>query len=209
VLGRADLEAVGSLIPRIPGSAKPALHPGSCSRRAKRGLAQFGNPCTASAKGQLAFPWGISCLEEILLVFFWLYHRWARGRCVWLRQPLPTEPLRAHTPVCCLRVPPRSEVCVQLAWKSFPRLCLKAGSGTSAPAWARSSNLLGLLPLLSFQSGCFADGEMLKEPTVLPAGSAAWLPTTFPGVFVLEPGEGCRLSRTMAALRGRWCAIPS
>lgn len=153
---------MGSLILRIPGSAKSALYLRSCSRRAKRGLAQFGNPCAACVKGQLTFLWEVFCSKEILLVFFKLYPPWEGGRSVWLRQPLPTEPLRAHTPVCHLRVLPHSKVCVQLAWKIFPCFSFKAGSGKSAPALAPYSNLLGLLPLLSFQSRCFVDCKMLE-----------------------------------------------
>lgn len=90
MLSRAGLEAlhVGSLILRIPGSTTSALYPSHCSRGAKRDLAQFGNLCTAHAKGQRTFPRGISCSKEILLAFFKVDPTWEREKSV--AQAAPT-----------------------------------------------------------------------------------------------------------------------
>lgn len=105
--------------------------------------------------------------------------------------PCPQEPLRAHTPVCHLWVFPCSQVGVQLAWKIFPCVFWKACSGKLAPALAPPSDLLGVLPLLSFRVGVLLTMRSLKEPTVLPAGSSAWLPTMSPEMFASELLKGC------------------
>lgn len=58
----------------------------------------------------------------------------------------------SHTCVPPVAIP---MLTVQLPWKVFPDIFCKSCSGKLAPALAPSSNLLGLLPLLSFQSRCF------------------------------------------------------
>lgn len=115
--------------------------------------------------------WEVSCLKEIL-IFFKLYLPWERE-----------QPLRAHTPVCYLWVLPCSQGSAQLACKVFPDIFWKACSEKLAPALAPSSNLLGLLPLLSFRAGVLLTTRSLKEPGVLPGGSSAWLPTMSPGCW--------------------------
>lgn len=178
------------------------LHPSSCSWR---GLAQFGNPCAACTKGQLTFLWEVSCSREILSVFSQLYLPWEREQPVLLRHPLPTEPLRAHTAVCHLQVFPCSQVGVQLAWKISP--CIFPCSGKLAPALAPSSNLLGLLLLLSFQSRCFVDHEILKGTHCAASRLLCLAAHHVPWDVGIRASEGLSpTAGTTAALWGLWGA---
>lgn len=146
-----------------PGSAQSVLHPSPCSRR---GLAEFGNPCAAHTKGQLTF-----CEKSRAQRKFSPYF----PNCIFLGKgnslygsgsPCP----HSHTCVSPVGIPMLTAGCTT-GLENFPLVFWKTCSGKLAPLLAPSSNLLGLLSLLSFQSWCFVAPEILEGTHC----AASWL----------------------------------
>lgn len=107
--------------------------------------------------------------RKFSFVFFKLYPPWEREEPVWLRQPLRLTHLCHLWLFPCLENFPLHFL-ESLLWE----VCTSTGTV--------------LKSLLSFQSWCFVDHKIPKEPSVLPAGSSACLPTVSPGLASASEG---------------------
>lgn len=178
VLGRSGDSPCWITSSQDPWISQDCAAPESLQQETQRGLAQFGNPCAACASGQLSFLWEVSCLKEILLVF--RLYPFGKGH---------DQAAAEGSYPCPMRVFPHSKVYVELAWKSFPCLSLKAGSGKLAPP----SNLCFCCP-------CSLDWGFVE--CIYCAGSSAQLATSCPG-SLCGALKGCpHSSRTITALLG-------